>query len=203
MEASDCVRVEACPLLETEATVPLWSIWSLLDARAEPVAARLDCSGSYCQLQGGEEGRKAEGGTRCLFAWLLLFYLGVFADHSSDRPRNVSALCRVDSWFSNGSFRFALKAWRMQGLQCGPLWQEADIFSLFAVWRWQVFILWYFLRILSKGCQAPSPTCCHGTCVNPANPGVELRPKLSDSSSFLWRSVGALNSTYDDGFFSF
>lgn len=37
------------------------------------------------------------GGERCLFVCLpALFYLGVFADHSSDWPRNVTVLCRAE-----------------------------------------------------------------------------------------------------------
>lgn len=37
------------------------------------------------------------GGEHCVFVCLpALFYLGIFADHSSDWPRNVPALCRAE-----------------------------------------------------------------------------------------------------------
>lgn len=61
------VRVEACALLETEATVPLRSIWSLLEALPglSPVSARLFPS----QASTASSGRKGE--FVCLLAFVL------------------------------------------------------------------------------------------------------------------------------------
>lgn len=60
---------------------------------------QLACSPLWLSLpaRGGVERRKEKGGERCLFVCLpALFYLGVFADHSSDWPRNVTVLCRAE-----------------------------------------------------------------------------------------------------------
>lgn len=67
-------------------------------ARAQThISSPVPQSSSHCQP--GEEcreERRMEGNAICLFACLLLFYLGVFADHSSDWPRNVTVLCRAE-----------------------------------------------------------------------------------------------------------
>ncbi len=87
---------------------------------------QLACSPLWLSLpaRGGEERRKEKGGEHCLFVCLpALFYLGVFADHSSDWPRNVTVLCRagVDSWFSDGSIRFCVT--EREAGDTGPLMQ--------------------------------------------------------------------------------
>lgn len=63
-------------------------------ARAQPhISSPVPLSGSCLPTRGGEERRKEKGGERCLFVCLpALFYLGVFADHSSDWPRNLTVL---------------------------------------------------------------------------------------------------------------
>ena len=60
---------------------------------------QLACSPLWLTLpaRGGEKRRKEKGGECCLFVCLpALFYLGAFADHSSDWPRNVTVLRRAE-----------------------------------------------------------------------------------------------------------
>lgn len=55
------------------------------------------CSPYWLSLpdEGGDERRKEEGGECCLFVCLpALFYVEIFADHSTDWPRSVAVLCR-------------------------------------------------------------------------------------------------------------
>lgn len=62
--------------------------------------------------RGGERRERGREGKRGLFVCLpALFYLELFADHSSDWPRNVTVLHRagrVDAGFSDGSIRFSV-----------------------------------------------------------------------------------------------
>lgn len=68
--------VEVCVLLEAEAAMPLWSIWSLSEALPglSPISARLFPSLALT-ARGGEERRKEKGGERYLFVCLPAFVL--------------------------------------------------------------------------------------------------------------------------------
>lgn len=67
-------------------------------ARVQPhISSPVPFSGSHCQPGEERRGEKKGEGRGTLFVCLLaLFYLGVFADHSSDWPRNVTVLCRAE-----------------------------------------------------------------------------------------------------------
>lgn len=97
-------------------------------ARTEPrISSPGPLSGFYCQLREERREERREGRAGSLFACLPAFVLFrvffFFADHSSDWPRNVTALCRA-KWIPDSAMeasQFSLKGardkcWAWNGL---------------------------------------------------------------------------------------
>lgn len=90
---------------------------------------QLACSPLWLSLQarGGEERRKEKGGECCLFVCLpALFYLGVFADHSSDWPRNVTVLCRA-RWTPDSAMEASDFLWNRPRARDTGVLMECDV----------------------------------------------------------------------------
>lgn len=91
--------MEVSVLLEAEAAMPCDPYGHCQRPCQGSAPYQLACFPLCLSLpaRGGEERRKEKGGERRLFVCLpALFYLGGFADHSSDWPRNMTVLCRAE-----------------------------------------------------------------------------------------------------------